>query len=416
MPKIIPKIVAQHAEDAAFLWILRDDAVRQPHYNLKDLIQLEARIEAHLDGLRVNGDPGWDFVQKQLEKRGRVGEVFAAGVLALESGKPDRLQPVLAIGTAELEVARGLISAFGWLPLEQVKKQIPPLFEAELPLARRVGMAAAAVQRWDPGQPLRKLLRDKDPLVKARALRAVGELGLVDELAVVRKNFEAEDEACRFWSAWSAALLSRDDKGLQLLRTLALTPGLFQEKAVKLVMRADELPLARKLLARLQEKPELQRVACIAAGALGDPVAVPWLLEQMVLPPIARVAGEAFCLISGADLVYQDLEGDQPEGFESGPTEDAEDDKVAMDADENLPWPALERVRQWWDGSRANFSAGKRYLVGQAITLESLPEVLRTGWQRQRAAAAIELALRQPRKGLFEVRAPGKRQQQSLGA
>jgi len=42
---IIEDIVSQHAEEAAFLWLLRDGAVRAPHYNLKDLADLEERVD-----------------------------------------------------------------------------------------------------------------------------------------------------------------------------------------------------------------------------------------------------------------------------------------------------------------------------------------------------------------------------------
>lgn len=48
----IPLIIDQHAEGAAFLWLLRDAAVAAPHYSLKDLAGLDNRVEAHLDGLR----------------------------------------------------------------------------------------------------------------------------------------------------------------------------------------------------------------------------------------------------------------------------------------------------------------------------------------------------------------------------
>jgi len=44
-----------------------------------------------------------------------------------------------------------------------------------------------------------------------------------------------------------------------------------------------------------------------------------------------------------------------------------------------------------------------------------LGDVLRRGSQRQRAAAAIELALINPAQPLFEVRAPGYRQRAALG-
>ena len=58
---IIEDIIIQHAEDAAFLWLLRDAAVTQPHYDLDDLAELDNRVEAHLDGLRIAGDAGWEI-------------------------------------------------------------------------------------------------------------------------------------------------------------------------------------------------------------------------------------------------------------------------------------------------------------------------------------------------------------------
>ena len=63
------------------------------------------------------------------------------------------------------------------------------------------------------------------------------------------------------------------------------------------------------------------------------PVSIPWLIEKMKRPELARVAGEAFSLITGVDLAYDDLEGDWPEGFETGPTENPEDEDVAVDAE-----------------------------------------------------------------------------------
>ena len=48
---VISSIVSQHAEEAAFLWLLRSHALRAPHYALKDLAKLDGRVEAHLDGL-----------------------------------------------------------------------------------------------------------------------------------------------------------------------------------------------------------------------------------------------------------------------------------------------------------------------------------------------------------------------------
>ena len=54
---IVHEVVSQHAEEASFLWLLRHGAVSQPHYSIADLSKLDNRVEAHLDGLRIELAP-----------------------------------------------------------------------------------------------------------------------------------------------------------------------------------------------------------------------------------------------------------------------------------------------------------------------------------------------------------------------
>jgi len=163
------------------------------------------------------------------------------------------------------------------------------------------------------------------------------------------------------------------------------------------------------------DKADLQRIALLGAGAIGDPALIPWLIDYMSIPDMARVAGESFTMITGVDLAYEDLEGEWPEGFEAGPTEEPEDEDVEMDPDEDLHWPEPELIHKWWSDNKNNFRNGTRYLCGKSISEQQCQHVSRHGYQRQRAAAAIELAMMKPDQPLFEVRAPGFRQQQILG-
>jgi hypothetical protein len=77
---------------------------------------------------------------------------------------------------------------------------------------------------------------------------------------------------------------------------------------------------------------------------MGDPMSIPWLIQMMKAPELARVAGEALTMITGVDIAYEDLEGKWPEGFEAGPTENAEDEDVEMDPGEDLAWPEPELI------------------------------------------------------------------------
>jgi uncharacterized protein (TIGR02270 family) len=409
---VIPAVIAQHAEDAAFHWLLRDAAVCAPHYSLDDLVKLDNRLDAHIDGLRIAGDAGWKICQEQLGWE-EPGEVFVAAVLAFASGHKARIQAVLEAGSASRELSRGLVSALGWLPYQQAETYIQQLLTVESLDLHRIGIAAYAVHRRDPGYPLTAALSGDDPWLRARALHAVGQLGRVDLLPLLQNNLVVDDGLCRFSAAWSATLLG-DMGAIPTLQAIASLDCLYREEAVKMVLRRMDLTAAHAWRQALAHNPDTMRLAIIGAGVVGDPASIPWLIEQTAIPEMARVAGEAFTMITGVDIAYEDLEGEWPEGFEAGPTEDPEDENVAMDPDENLPWPKPEAIHTWWRNHQGQFRSGIRYLLGKPMSRDWLRDVLRNGCQRQRAAAALELALQQPGQPLFEVRAPGFRQQQLL--
>ena len=107
---IIPTVVEQHAEEAAFLWLLRDSAVMEPHYSLPDVAYLDDRVEANIDGLRIAGDEGWEICRETLAWE-EAGEIFTAAVLAFESGNEEYIQTVLEAGSGDPKLSRGIVSS-----------------------------------------------------------------------------------------------------------------------------------------------------------------------------------------------------------------------------------------------------------------------------------------------------------------
>ena len=410
---IIEDIVSQHAEEAAFLWLLRANAVAAPHYNLKDLADLEERIEAHLDGLLVAGDEGWPFCEEGL-KHEETGEVFAAGFIALDSARDDWLAPVLETVAVAPETSAGLISALGWVPREKLKGHVVDWLKSDSLLYRQLGIGACTVQRVACGSYLEWAIGADDPDVRARALRSAGEIWRRDLTALVAQRLTDEDMTCRFWAAWSATLLG-DSQGSSMLQELVTTANDFRDQALQLALRAMDTPAAVNWVRDLNKNPDLERLVVQATGVIGDPVALPWLIEKTKEPELARVAGEAISMITGVDLAYDDLETDWPEGFEAGPTENPEDADVAMDADEDLAWPAPGLLATWWADHQREFRSGARYLCGKPINRETCLDVLQNGFQRQRRAAALELALLSPDEPVFNTSAPAKRQMHLLG-
>ncbi|HWG80630.1 MAG TPA: TIGR02270 family protein [Stellaceae bacterium] len=400
-----------HAEDAAFLWLTRDNAVRAPHYALKDLAKLDDRVEAHIDGLRVAGDDGWALALEQL-KHPEGGEYFAAMVLALESGRKEKIAAVVE-RAQEAGALRGVVSALGWVDWEVAKPAVGGLIASTEPRLRRIAIAACAITRNNPGIHLANALAHADPALRARACRAVGELARKDLLGEMAPQLAGEDETCRFWAAWSATLLG-DPRGFApLWKFISGTASRRTARALAVLLRALPPAQAQDWLKMLGRDPERRRAAITGVGVYGDPTYASWLIQQMADEKFTRLAGEAFAMMTGVDLAYIDLDRRPPEGVETGPNDDPADPDVELDPDNWLPWPDPERVARWWGAQRNGYAPGTRYLLGKPITPESLTDILRTGRQRQRAAAALELTLRTGAM-LFETRARGQWQQQRL--
>jgi uncharacterized protein (TIGR02270 family) len=405
-------VIEQHAEEAAFLWMLRDRAVGAPNYKLKDLLRLDGRVEAHLDGLRNAGHFGRQLCQRMLDNK-EAGDGFAAGVVAFDSGDLALIRKI-SISCTVGQLARGLVSALGWLPFDKVEKRIAEFLSSEHAAERRIGIAASAIHRVDPGVALREAIADSDPFLRARALQAVGELGRLELLPRLRTGYTDPVKNIRFAAAWSATRLSENLDSLAVLRTFAESADPRAYQALRIAIGRMDLASSKLWQASLANKKETSRLAVVAAGAIGDPALVPWLIAQMQFPLVARMAGQAFAMMTGVDLAYEDLDREKPVDFEAGPTENPQDENVETEQDADLRWPGPELVAEWWKKNAHRFASGRRYLFGKEISTASLREVLAHGYQPHRTAAALELALRRPTEPLFEVRARATAQLKDL--
>jgi uncharacterized protein (TIGR02270 family) len=387
--------------------------VHAPHYDLDDLGRLDERIDANLDGLRIAGQDGLETVLALLGTD-TVGEMFACAVLAFESVNGKVLSRLSEHLRSAAETERGYLMALGWLDWERLAPWIERMLAAPEPMFRRLGLAACGMHRHDPGPALLNGLCDTDPSVLARAARTAAEVRRRDLLPNLRAHCAHPDAACRFWATWATVQMG-DQQPLELLRHFAEQPGEFQYRALSVLLAWQERETSIAWIRQWVQNPRHLRIGIQALGLLGDPVCVPWLIQQMSDPPYARVAGEAFSLITGADLTLLDLDLQDPPDFETGPNDDPEDPNVAMDPDENLPWPAPQSIEAWWQANGGQLQVGTRYLLGLAHSEHAFEQVLIRGQQRQRIAAACGLARLRPHEVLFPTSAPTWRQKRLLG-
>ena len=86
----------------------------------------------------------------------------------------------------------------------------------------------------------------------------------------------------------------------------------------------------------------------------------------------------------------------RPTGFEPSRATTRRSAAVAADPDEDLPWPEAVSVGRWWRENAGRFAGGSRYLLGRPVGRDAAEAAFRDGRQRQRKAAAYELAVAEP--------------------
>lgn len=406
-PHAYADLYEQYVIDAAFLWQLRSSRVNQPQYTREDMAHLEQRIEDQLDGLMASIDPGWAACDAALALQ-EPGEVFAATVIALRSHEILKIQRAVQVGLTSQRTFSALVSALGWLPAEIAQPWIERLLHGKDMQHKYLGLAACSVRRVDPGALLNDILKREDcsahTALTARALRLAGELRRQDLMPTLLAAQSSDNETIRFWALWSSILLGRG-AAAQALRPTVFTPGPHQSKAIQLVFRVLPIEQAREWVSVLSQDKEASRTVIEATGVLGDPHAVNWLITKMTDPAWARPAGEAFTNITGIDLVQHQLQGAPPPAQPLIPGDDPNDADVSVDADKNLPWPDVEKVTALWRQHGQHFLVGQRYFLGKPISVELLKHKLTSAYQRQRHAAALELALIDPASRLHNTRA-----------
>jgi uncharacterized protein (TIGR02270 family) len=410
---IVSTVIQQHADDATALAAHRTALLEGPAATLQRLQRFDRRLAAHLEGLRIAGDEGWALCQAALESPSSGG-LFVVTVRALEDQDPARLDQVIAVAQAVEPACAGLLAAAEWMDPRGLRGTVARLLRDADGFKRMLGVAACAMHRVDPGIADGRYLADPETLVRTRALRAAGELGTVDLAPSCAALAAASDQPDRVWAAWSAVLLGDRGRGLAALTEQGQSKGTHRALAFRLALLAMKPAGGHQLLKQLAQEPAEWRWLLEGSGLSGDIRYVPWLIRQMADLRMARLAGEAFALITGADLPQESLDRPAPEDFVSGPTDDPDDPDVGVDPDDDLPWPHAAKIDAWWTAHRGRFVEGERYFMGQPPTRQHCVQVLKTGYQRQRILAAQHLCLLEPGTPLFNTAAPASRQARLL--
>ena len=410
-------ISEQFVVDASFLWLLRSISVKQPHYFVEDVRNLEKRIDANLDGLMCNFELAWDICLEELVYQ-QAGETFTAAIIAFRSRDVNKIKQVIAHAFSNDETFKGLVSAMAWLPKSLIHEWAERFLYSKDLNHKYLAIAFYSVQRKNPGDILQELFQREDCLAHhnllTRLLRLVGELKLYTFTNQVQKLASHDVAEIAFWANWALVMLGEHKRVLTLLDFIKEESS-WQSLAIETVFKVLPIDMSRKWISEVSQQPEMIRTVIKATGVLGVPHAVPWLIDKMSHFDTAKIAGEAFSLITGIDLERYELAIEPPVDItiEHNPEHegDSDDAIVDLDEDEHLPYPDVNKINHTWLRYCDRFKAGSRYIIGVEVaknnpaTIAKLNSALKKIPQRQRASVALTLSLLNPQSPYINVKA-----------
>ncbi|WP_292367972.1 HEAT repeat domain-containing protein [Mesorhizobium sp.] len=307
--RIVPEVVRQHVEQAAFFWAQRDTLMMDDPPDLHVVAGVDSRLEANLDGLRIAGPAAWPFVTAAYEDFPEKGELFIYAWMAIEQNDSRRMAEMVEHGRQSAD-ACGLVGALAWHKPAMIAPLVRDWISAPDSFKRFLGVSACLGHGVDPKQMLARLVRDPDTRVRSTSLRLAGKLKRADLVDELKAGLNDAEEQPRFWAAWSLAELGSGDLASPELRKVAVGGGPDAMTALRAATRAAPDKDVRAWMGGLLTSPETAPLAVRGAGMLGDRTIFHWLTHQMRNPALAVAAGaallELFPEARGADLFTTD--------------------------------------------------------------------------------------------------------------
>lgn len=343
-PSVLPSgshldVVEEHLEEAAFLYAQRQHLARTGRATWDRLSAIEARFEAHMEGLVVAGAEAWPVALRAATDGVPGADHVAARLLcrAGDAGEALRFVAALADTTA---AADALVHE---APGEWTDALGADL-AADDPQRVRVAAHVLGAQRRSAGSALLQAL--------ARVTDAETEAALVGALGALRYPPSRTTLARRYADA------SHGPTSRAAVRARLRLGDL--DAAGVLASGTDEAPLTLALCGSERDGAALAAAAragspsaALALGVLGDARHVPLLLDLLADAALAAEAALGLRVLTGAPLTGEVVVLDDPTDPELG------GDVVVR------PSGRAEAWRAWWAAHGEAFAAGMRTRAGR---------------------------------------------------
>ncbi|MFY2558798.1 TIGR02270 family protein [Corallococcus terminator] len=403
-------IVEEHLEEAAFLANQWQRACRSPDYCLREVAAgPEARLKAHLDGLACAGPEAPERLLMPWLESARPEEVFVAALALMRTGAP--LEWLLPFFLEEPGPRRtAIFRALRLAPNAELSSflrrrelhAVPSLQAAAVRLLSLRGEALGS-------DALLPLLRSESADIKSAALKSLRE-DTPAARTLLESALSSPDPGVRITAGETAWVLGYPAALQALRKPVASTAPEAARVLAVLAAGGQAEDVAR--MADALAVPALESAALWSLGHSGWRHAAELCLEAMKHDRMARLAGEAFCRVTGLRLegaFARPTQVDEENGLPPFEEDDLDADLVPA-PEATLPLPDTAAVARWWMKEKDLFAPRTRYLRGQPRSPEVVWKALSTEPMRGREQLALELALQTRGAVRFDTRTWAARQ------
>ncbi len=365
----IPDILEEHVEELAFLWEQRQAAVRDPRYTIRELIQLEERITAHLQGTLAVGEVALPLLEDSLAADD-PNIVFAAAYALLHTKNETATARVRdSFGHAQGPVLAALQDALAQAPLNPGVAPFRELFHGgPAPVGAAAGTILAFHSVLEPTIPQNeRLLRHEDAVVRQSGWRLVGYIGVPLEAKTYAAAMRDDDPGVRRAALYAGAWCGQPGV-LAVCRKLAAqpTPDNLDPFELLAILGAPE---DARLVAALGQTAALGPARFTVVGTYGHPALMDLVLAALTDadPATAAAAGGAFTKITGQNI-------DSEKKAKLPPENGGEPDEFEAEFQEEVTLPDPEVAQRHWKLVKPVFQQVCRlrrgFDVGGALTPE----------------------------------------------
>ena len=410
-------LVEESLDESAFLWKRWEAELHSLTRSLNEVWSwTEDRMQGALDGVRAAGGSVMRTLEPALGGDDPALLSVAAHLLAAKT--PPEARSLLATLLRDAAGPRlwAMVRGVEVADLDGSFAPVTAVLAAQSPEHSATLCRLKSFRRSAPARELDTALESKVPGHQVEALRAArhapdGSLGRYLSLGLKStdpsvRRASIETGIYRRWpQAWELAVQLTRERNPEAAPFLSLLASLGSAEEHAFIVAALRVP-------------QLQQAGLFALGFIGTPEAVEICLAGMRDPNLARMAGEAYAAITGANLARDGLAAAESEEPPSLPPieQDALDVDLVPAGPELWPVPDLEGVRAHWAGIRSGYSSGVRHLGGRPINLGVLMESIESGPMLRRPGLILEAAIRTAGRYDVEPRAFAHVQRRMMAA